>query len=86
MKESPDGRRFASDAAGSSTGAADDMGRKDGLPPARRLSPAKWDAAAGDGFRMRNRVAQSINEAAPPSGETGQLVRRGPSEMTATST
>ena len=76
MKESPDGRRLASDAAGSSTGAADDMGRKDALPPGRRLSPAKWEAAAGDGFRMRNRVAQSINETKRRrrSGSSGQLV------------
>lgn len=70
MKESPVGLRFASAAAavGSSTGAADAMVRRNTLPAGRRLSPAKWDAA-GDGFRMRNRAEQSINEAAPSSRE-----------------
>jgi len=72
MKESPVGRRFASAAAvGSSTGAADAMVRRNTLPAGPRLSPAKWDAA-GDGFRMRNRVEQSINEAAPPSRSCGR--------------
>jgi hypothetical protein len=69
MKESPVGRRFASAAAvGSSTGAADAMVRRNTLPAGHRLSPAKCDAA-GDGFRTRNRMEQSINEAAPPSRE-----------------
>jgi len=72
MKESPVGRRFASAAAvGSSTGAADAMVRRNTLPAGPRLSPAKWDAA-GDGFRMRNRVEQSINEAAPPNRSCGR--------------
>nr|CAB3447683.1 unnamed protein product [Digitaria exilis] len=77
MKESPDGRCFASGAAGSSTGAVDDMGRKDALPFGRRLSPAKWEAAAGDGFRMRNWVEQSINEAAAPSRARATGVAKG---------
>lgn len=69
MKESPVSRPFASAAAvGSSTGAADAMVRRNTLSAWLRLWPAKWNAA-GDGFLMRNRVDQSINEAAPPSRE-----------------
>jgi hypothetical protein len=64
MKESPLGRGFASAAAaGSSTGTADDMARKDTLDAWRlRPSPENWETA-GDGFVMRPRTEQSIDGA-----------------------
>jgi hypothetical protein len=77
MKESPVGRPFALAAAvGSSTGAADAMVRRNTLSAGLRLSPEKWEAA-GDGFPMRNRVEQSINEEAPPSRELRTQRRSG---------
>jgi hypothetical protein len=78
MKESPVGRRLASDAAaGSSTDAADAMGRTDSLAGGSRVSPARWLEAAGDAVRMRNRAEQSINEAPPPSFGTTVGVAEG---------
>jgi hypothetical protein len=65
MKESPLGRGFASAAAaaGSSTGTADAMARKDTLDAWRlHPSPENWDTA-GDGFLMRARTEQSIDGA-----------------------
>lgn len=65
MKEAPLGRGFASTAAaaGSSTGVADAMSRKDTLDAwRRRPSPEKW-GTAGDGFLMRTRTVQSIDGA-----------------------
>jgi hypothetical protein len=63
MKESPVGRGFASataTAAGSSTGTADAMARKDTLDAwRRRASPEKWEAA-GEGYLARARREQSI--------------------------
>jgi hypothetical protein len=73
MKESPVGRGFASAAAaGSSTGTADAMARKDTLD-AWRLRPSleKWEAA-GEGFLARARREQSIDGASwgEPSGDS----------------
>jgi hypothetical protein len=65
MKEAPLGCGSASTtaAAGSSTGVADAMGRKDTLDAWRRRPSPEKRETAGDGFVVRARTVQSIDGA-----------------------